>query len=527
MFDVIIKNGLVADGITDSLISADVAINSDRIAVVEPNIDPDRGKKIIEAKGMIVAPGFVDVHSHSDYYLIIDQRAESKLMQGVTTEVGGNCGYAAAPMSGNLLERRVRDYQHQFGIDVKWTDLESYFNELKNHGLAVNFAALLGYNTIRGSVIGENSHQPDKKSMDALCKMTACGLSQGAVGMSLGVVYPPACFAKESEFIKVFKEVAKQDKVLTAHIRSEGAKLLEALTEIVNVAKGSGSKLQISHLKTAGKENWSKLDAALEILESGMEDGLEIMADRYPYIASNTGLQVVLPDCAFTGGRDQLMADLLDKNKRKEFKEKILQAHPDPEYWNTVMISQVVTQNNLDVEGLSVSQGADARGKDVFDFTFDLLIEEKSNVEAIFFCMNEKNLERILLKPWVSIGSDSGARAIDGPLAMGRPHPRTFGTFPRFFAEFVRRKKLFTIPEAVRKTSYNPAKFFGISKRGRITPDWYADIVIFNLNTVEDTSTYLKPFSYPTGIEHVFVNGIQAISHGKPTGSKSGSIITN
>ncbi|VAX17566.1 N-acyl-D-amino-acid deacylase [hydrothermal vent metagenome] len=525
MYDFIIKNGQVADGESDSLIKADVAVNGDKIVAVAPDMEPDNASKIIDADGKVVAPGFVDVHSHSDYYLIIDPRAESKIMQGVTTEIGGNCGYCAAPMSGKLRDRRAADYEKQFGIKVDWSDLTSYFTALGRKGHAVNFAALLGYNTIRGSALGENSNQPDANGIKKLREMTAKGLDQGALGMSVGVVYPPACFAGLEEFTEVFKVVADRGKVFTSHIRSEGAGLLDALKEVVAVAKNSGAKLQVSHLKTAGSDNWGKLGAAFDILESAMADGVSVKADRYPYLASNTGLQVVLPDRAFDDGRAKLVERLKDKGSREAFKREILKAHPEKKYWDTVMVSQVVTDKNKDIEGLTVSEGADKRGKDIFDFVFDLLAEENTDVEAIFFCMNEDNLDTIMAKPWVTIGSDSGARAIDGPLAIGRPHPRTFGTFPRFFAEFVREKKLFTIGQAVKKTSSDALNFFGVSQRGYIKEGFFADIVVFDPATIGDTSTYLEPLSYPAGIEHVFVNGSHAVENGAPCGVRGGRVI--
>ncbi len=526
MFDILIKNGLVADGDSDQLKKVDVAIEGDRIVAVENNIDESNAGEVIDATGKVVAPGFVDIHSHSDYYLLIDPRAESKITQGVTTEVGGNCGYSAAPMSGETLERRAKDYKEQFGIDVDWTRLSEFFERLNDSKPAVNFAALIGYNTIRGSILGPNSSTPDAESLKAIKKMIAQGLDDGAIGMSVGVVYPPACFAEKDEFVEAFKVVAERGKVFTSHIRSEGAKLLEALTEVVDVAKLSGAKLQVSHLKTAGKNNWGKLDKAFEILETARENGLQLMADRYPYLASNTGLQVVLPDNAFDGGRERLVEKLSDKKHRETFKKEILVNHPEPEYWETVMVSQVVTEANRDIEGLTVAEGAGKRGKDVFNFVFDLLVEENTEVEAIFFCMNEENMDRIIAKPWVVIGSDSGARAVDGPLALGRPHPRGFGSFPKFIKEHVREKKTFTIPQAVRKTSTDACDFFGIDKRGRIKPGWFADVVVFDADTIGDTATYVNPLSYPVGIEQVFVNGTQALENGKLRASSAGRVIS-
>ncbi|MBI4666394.1 MAG: D-aminoacylase [Nitrospinae bacterium] len=525
MYDAIIKNGLVADGESPQLKKMDVAVKGDKISAIAPDIS--RGADVVvNAEGLVVAPGFVDIHSHSDYYLIIDPRARSKVLQGVTTEVGGNCGYSAAPMGGEVLARRAKDYEEQFGVRVDWANMDEYFESLDRARPAVNYGALIGYNTVRGSVLGFNSSKPGPERMTEIQKTVAQALDHGALGMSVGVVYPPACFAETAEFIEAFRPVAERGKVFTSHIRSEGPRLLESLEEVTAIAKGSGAKLQVSHLKTAGKDNWRKLDKAFGILEGAMAEGVQIMADRYPYLASNTGLQVILPDRAFDGGKDNLVAMLGDKRERASFREEILRNHPEPEYWQTVMVSQVVTEKNKDIEGLTVAEGAVKRGKEPLEFVFDLLLEEKTDVEAIYFCMSEDNLSRILGKPWVVVGSDAGARAVDGPLALGKPHPRTFGSFPRFFREYVFEKKLVSIPEAVRKTSAQACEFFGIAGRGKLKEGYFADIVAFNPETIGDNSTYSQPLAYPSGIAHVMVNGVFAVLDGAPTERRPGRVIT-
>ncbi|MDH5511562.1 MAG: amidohydrolase family protein [Nitrospinota bacterium] len=526
MYDIVIKNGQVADGVTDNLYRADLVINGDKISALAPNVSEGLAKKVVDASGMVVAPGFVDVHSHSDYYLVIDPRAESKLLQGVTTDVGGNCGYSAAPMSGALRERRVKDYQSQFGIKVGWSSLEEYFETITRAGHGINYAAMLGYNTIRGSILGENDSQPDSGSMEKIKTVIADGLDQGAVGVSVGVVYPPACFATEDEFAEAIAVVGERGKVFATHIRSEGPRLTESLQEVVNVARRSGAKLQVSHLKTAGKANWGKLDRAFEILEGAMAEGMRVMADRYPYLASNTGLQVVLPDRAFDGGKEALLRRLNNGAEREAFLKDILTAHPEPEYWDTVMVSQVVNLKNRDVEGLTVTQGADLRNKTPHDFVFDLLAEEDAYVEAIFFCMNQENMDRIFHKPYVMVGSDAGARAISGPLAIGKPHPRTFGSFPAFMQKYTRESRSLSIPEAVKKSSSMAAQFFGLSGRGEITPGSFADIVIFDPGSIRDNSTYTNPIAAPSGIKSVFVNGSLAVQDGKLTNNLAGQVIT-
>ncbi len=526
MFDLVIKGGTVIDGIADAPYAADVAIENGKVAAVAPAIDAGRAAKSIDATGAYVTPGFVDVHSHSDYYLAMDPRAHSRLLQGVTTEIGGNCGYAAAPHAGETREVRAKDYREQFGLDVCWTSVADYFAALEAKRPAINFGLLAGYNTVRGSVMGHADRAPDDAEMKRIRAMVGDALDQGAVGMSVGVVYPPACFAKTDEFVEAFREVATRGKIFTSHIRSEGPGLLEALAEVTAIAKSAGCKLQVSHLKTAGKANWDKLDRAFAILEGAMADGVDLKADRYPYLASNTGLSVVLPDQAFDGGRDTLLARLADPDTRRAFRGDILGRHPEPEYWGDVMISQVVTEKNRDLEGLTVAEGAKRRGADPFNFVFDLLLEEKGNVEAIYFVMSQENMDRIFAKPWVMVGSDSGARNIDGPLAIGRPHPRTFGSYPRFWREYVRERNIFTPVEAIHKMATLPASFFGLSGRGTLAEGAKGDVAVFDPATFTDRASYADPHAYPDGMIATLVNGVVAVEGGETTGAAAGQVVT-
>jgi N-acyl-D-amino-acid deacylase len=322
--------------------------------------------------------------------------------------------------------------------------------------------------------------------------------------------------------VDMVAEVQKAGKIFTTHIRSEGPRLVESIEEVIEIARRTGVKLQISHLKTAGKDNWHKLDRVFEMIESARARGVDIACDRYPYLASNTGLQVVLPDWAFDGGRDAILERLKDAATRVKMKEEILRNHPEPEYWDTVMVSQVATRLNYDMQGVTVRQGAEMRGKDPFTFIFDLLLEEKTEVEAIYFCMNESNMDRIILKDYVMLGSDAGARAVSGPLGIGRPHPRTFGTFPRFFSEYVFGKKLVSMADAVRKTSTAACERFGLAKRGVLAEGNHADIVMFDPRRIADTASYESPLSYPRGIDYVWVNGALTLEKGEYTGACAG-----
>ena len=520
MLDTVIKNSTLFGLAGDKSAPTDLGIKDGVICAIG-NIG-ETAETVIDGTGYYTLPGFVDSHSHSDYYLLIDPAAESKLRQGVTTEIGGNCGYSAAPIAGDILKVRREAYKEQFGLDLDWSDFSQYWDRLGKKGSSVNYAGLIGYNTVRASVLGSRDVPAEGEGKETMKRVIRESLSQGAAGMSVGLVYPPACFATQDEMAEMVGEVQKAGKIFTTHIRSEGPRLVESIGEVIGIARRTGVKLQISHLKTAGKDNWGKLETVFEMIENARAQGVDIECDRYPYIASNTGLQVVLPDWAFDGGRDAIVERLKDPATREKLKEEILKNHPEPEYWDTVMVSQVATEKNYDMQGLTVSVGARRKGKEPFTFIFDLLLEEKTEVEAIYFCMSGHNMDRIILKDYVMIGSDAGARAVTGPLGIGRPHPRTFGTFPRFFSEYVFGKKLVSMPDAVRKTSTAACERFNLKKRGRLAEGYHADIVMIDPKRIADTATYENPLSYPLGVDYVWVNGALSLRAGEPTGACAG-----
>ncbi len=521
MAKTIIQNGEIIDGTGKPGYKADIALEKDKIVTIG-KVDSQTLENTIDASGLVVAPGFVDIHSHSDYYLLIDPRAESKIMQGVTTEVIGNCGYSAAPISGDLLKERQKSYQEQFGIDLNWNDLNGYYEALNIKGTAINIAPLLGHNTIRASVMGYENRQPQQDEMGKMEKIIIEGFEQGAFGMSVGLIYPPSCYAKTEELIRIFKIVKKEDGLFTCHMRSEGEKLLEAIAETIQIGREAGVRTQISHLKTAGNKNWNKINKALALVEDALDSGMDIACDRYPYTASNTGLTALLPDWVFEGGIKEQMKKFKDKKSRGLMKKEILKNHPEPEYWQTVMISQVVTDKNKDLEGKKVSEGAELRNKDIFEFIFDLLEEEQGQIEAIYFCMCEDNFRQIIKKDYVMMGSDSGARGINGPLGIGNPHPRGYGSFPRMLGKYVREENLFDLPTAVKKMTSDPCNRLKIKGRGLIKEGYYADLVLFDPKKINDTATYEKPKQLPSGIEYVFVNGEMAVKKGVPTNIYAG-----
>ncbi|MFZ3089371.1 MAG: D-aminoacylase [Nitrospirota bacterium] len=522
MFDIIIKNANIIDGSGKGPFIADIGISDDRIAKIG-RIE-ESGRQVIDVKGLIASPGFVDCHSHSDYYLIINPLAESKIRQGVTTEIGGNCGYSSAPLSGEALEERKNAYKKSYNLEHDWQDVKGYFNRLEMQWTSVNFALLIGHNTIRSSVIGGSSREPNKNEMSQMKEMIQQAMKDGTIGISTGLAYGPACFAKKDELIELCKEARKSNGIFTVHMRSEGKGLLEAIEESILIAKEAEIPLQISHLKTYGEENWGKLDSAFELIEKAMAEGLDVTCDRYPYIAANTGLHNVLPNWVLDGGIKRELERLKDKAAREKIKEELQQAKKD--VWDKIMISEVITEKNKIYEGKRISEAASIAKKEPLDLIFDLLVEEEIAVDAIFFKMSEENLKRILKKPYVMFGSDSGARADYGALGRGRSHPRTFGTFPRVLGRYVRKEKILDLPTAIKKMTSEPCKKFNIIKRGLIKEGYFADIVIFNPDTIIDTATYEAPHKYPMGIEYVIVNGKLTVDKAKHLGTKAGRVIT-
>ena len=540
MYDLIIKNVKIYDGSGGKPFIADVGIKGERIekigsimdGIASPLIKSEaRNDKLINGEGLCISPGFVDIHSHSDYYLLIDPLAQSKVRQGVTTEVGGNCGYSASPIFGSALLERRKSYKEQFGLELNWTDLKGYNKKIKENGISLNYCQLIGHNTIRASVAGVVDREPSSDEMKRMERIVEEAMDDGVVGMSVGFAYTPSCFAKKEEVANLCKIVAKKRGVFTTHIRSEGRTLIESIEEVIDIARVSGVRLQISHLKTFGEENWRKLDRVFEIIESAINEGIDITCDRYPYTATNTGLQAILPDRVFDGGKEKAIERLKNNKTRNDIRDELLKKYPSNGYWDSVMISQVVTDKNKETEGKSVkeawvrSQESGVRRGDLLDFLFDILIEENLEVDAIYFSMSEENMKRILKKDYVMIGSDSGARSVNGALGAGLPHPRTFGTFPRILGKYCRDENLFDLSTAIYKMTSFPCKRIGIKDRGLIKKGYFADLVIFNPVTISDTATYESPKSYPIGIEYVIVNGKITVKDGEHTEAKAGSIL--
>jgi N-acyl-D-amino-acid deacylase len=523
-FDLLFQNATVYDGTGAPGFVADVAVRGDRIAAVG-KLESAAAARTIDARGLALAPGFIDLHGHSDYFLLVLPSAESKIKQGVTTEVGGNCGYSAAPVAGDLFEDRRASHRELYGLDADWHEFGEYLARLAAARPAINFVPLVGFNTVRAAAGWYRSEPPPAETLARMRAMVRASLEAGAAGMSLGLIYAPGCFAGLAELAACAREVHDAGGFVSSHVRSEGEKLIEAIEESLEIARRAEVPFQVSHLKTSGLANWGKLDRVFELIERAREQGLAIRADRYPYIASFTNLSSTLPEWVFDGGKEPFFARLADPAARERMRDELDRADPMRDRFDRIVIAQVFKPELARFENRSVAEAARGEDRDPLDFLCWLTIASHDRAAAIYHTMSLDNLERIYKKEWVAVGSDSAVRAPVGVLAEGYPHPRTFGTFPRVLAFMVREKKWLDLAVAVRKMTLLPAECAGLKQRGKIEPGWYADLCLFDPERVSDTATYERPMSDPVGIELVVVNGKVAVDRGELTGERAGRVL--
>jgi N-acyl-D-amino-acid deacylase len=521
--DYLLKDGIVIDGTGRDAAQkkADIAIEGDRIKAVG-NLSHIHAAKTISVKGLCVCPGFIDTHSHSEFILLADGRAEGKIYQGITTEINGNCGLSAAPLYGDALEQREKDLG-ELNIKDRWGTFSEYFTILEKRKFAPNFLTLVGHGNLRASVVGYSDRLLSKTDKNKIIELINNAMDAGAKGLSTGLIYPPGIYSDTDEIIDLARSAARYKGIYTTHMRSEGDRLKESVEEVVRIAYESKIHTHISHLKTSGRKNWKKLDGVLERMDRANERGLSVTCDRYPYIASSTDLDILLPSWAFEGGRRKEIKRL--KSERKRLAKDILEEFPEEFFWDNIIISSVSQDSNKWMEGKIISDISRILKKTPVMCLFDILLEEDLNVGAIFLFMNEDNLKSILKYPYTMIGTDSGARSFDGITAKGLPHPRGFGSFPRILGNYVREEGVLKLSEAVYKMTGLPSKIFRISRRGIISEGFFADITVFDPEKVNGLADFNKPFQKPEGIYHVFVNGIPVLLNGESTGALPGRIL--
>jgi N-acyl-D-amino-acid deacylase len=513
-YDLIIRDGTLFDGTGAPGIEADLAMNAGRIAAIGKRI-AEKGSDEIDAKGLAVAPGFIDIHSHGDGSMWEDPRQESLVRQGVTTIVVGQDGSSRAPA-------RVEETRAAGQGPSEFESFNALFAAIDRLKPSVNVASMIGAGTLRGLVVGNDNRPATADEIQRMVAMVESGLAQGACGVSSGLEYTPGAFAPLDELIALSRPLAARRLPYATHMRNEDDRLLESVDESIAVARGAKCPLQISHLKTQGPRNWGKLDAVFARVDAARRAGIDVAFDRYPYLAYQTGLTNLFPVMSRDGGTDAFLARLDDPSAGPGIKAATLAKIDLLGGWDNVMIAGVRAPEDRSAEGQRMGTYAKSLGADPYDVTVAMLKRNHGNVGMVGFAMSEANLERILAHPQGMVCSDGGAFAIDGPTRRGSPHPRGLGTFPRVLARYVRETRTLSLAQAINKMTALPASRVHLNDRGRLKVGLSADVVVFDAARVADRATYEQPFQYPAGIAAVVVNGMVALREGQRRGDGAG-----
>ncbi|MGB9821317.1 MAG: N-acyl-D-amino-acid deacylase family protein [Pseudothermotoga sp.] len=523
MYDLLILNAMIIDGTSSPWFYGDIGINAGKISAIG-NLKRRKARKTIDAKGLFVAPGFIDIHSHSDFHALVDYKCESKVRQGVTTEIIGNCGYSLAPLLGEALHESRRSHFEQYGVEAGWQSVEEYLQVLEKSQPSINYATLVGHGTIRKSVMGYEKREPTKDELSQMKKLLDQAMRDGAFGMSTGLIYSPGSFAKTDEIVELCKVVARRNGIYTTHMRSESEHLQEAVQESIEIGERSKVPVQISHHKACGRKYFGKVDKTLQMIEQARLKGIDVTCDVYPYTATATDLDAILPDWVHEGGIPRLIERLKDKSVREKIKEQIDPVQKAMSGYENLYVTYTFTEKNKQFQGKSIAEISKILNKDPLDTAFDLIVEERSKVGMMRFAMDEKDVQKVISSPFSMIGSDGSALSIDGVLSHGHPHPRNFGTFPRVIARYVKELKTISLEQAIYKMTCFPARRIGLLDRGIIRPNMAADLVVFDFDKIKDLATYEEPKKYPQGIIHVIVNGEPVIFECEHTQARPGRV---
>jgi N-acyl-D-amino-acid deacylase len=525
-FDVVIKNGTVYDGSGAEGRQADVALRGDRIAGVGDFKNAKAGLTI-DARGLAVAPGFINMLSWSTESLIADGRSQSEIRQGVTTEIMGE-GESMGPVNERVREKMLRE-QKDIHYEIKWTTLADYLHYLEARGISCNVASFIGATTIRENVIGFEDKPPTPQQLDEMRALVRREMEAGALGIGTSLIYPPAFYAKTPELIELCKVAAQYQGKYISHMRSEGNQLLEAADELIRISREANIPAEVYHIKAAGKSNWPKLEALLAKIEAAQNEGLKITADMYTYTAAGTGLDACLPPWTEEGGYPALFKRLRDPATRAKIAgevktpsdawENLYLATGSPD---KILLVGFKSEKLKPLTGKSLAEVAKMRGKDPIETIMDLLAEDESRIDAIYFLMSEENVRKEMAKPWISFGSDEASQAPEGVFLKSNPHPRAYGNFARVLGKYAREEKLLSLGEAVRRLSALPATNLGLDHRGLLKEGMFADVVVFDPAKISDRATFEKPHQYAIGMQDVFVNGRQVLKDGEHTGAKPG-----
>ena len=525
--DTVIRNGLIYDGSGKAPFHGDVAIDGDRITYVGPHA-PGTGRSEIDAHGKAISPGFINMLAHPEESLLVDKRALSDITQGVTLEVMGED--SMGPLTP-LMKTDMKSHQGDLHYDIDWTTLGEYLEKLQGKGIAPNVAAFVGAGTVRINVLGEDDVQPTPAQLSQMRGLVRQAMEEGALGVTTALIYNPNTYAKTPELIALASESALCGGMYIAHMRSEGDRIAEAVQETIDIAKGSGAPAEIYHLKVGGQVNWPKLDQVINLVQGARASGTRITADMYLYTAGATGLDVTMPPWVQEGGLDKWIARLKDPAIRA----RVLADMRDPTPTWENLLQRAGPKGALLLEfknpalkpltGKTLDEVATMRGVSPEEAAMQLVVEDGSRVGTAYFLMSEDNVRREVALPWVSFGSDASAPSPEGVFLLSAEHPRAYGNFARVLAKYVRDEKVISLQEAIRKLSALPAQNLSLKDRGMLRKGYFADVVIFDPATVQDHATYERPHQLSTGVEEVWINGIEALHNGNATGLPSGRFV--
>ena len=525
-FDVVLRNGLICDGTGSPCIRGGIAISGDKIAKIG-DVSADRGRIDVDVHGQIIAPGFINLMS-GESALFADGRGLSDLLQGVTLEIFGE-GESMGPLTDDMRAEALQQ-QGDIKYDITWHTLNEGLETLVRHGISPNVASFIGAATPRINVLGRANRAPTPAELDQMREITARAMQEGALGVASALMYQPGNYAKTDELIALAEVAAKYKGIYISHIRNESDHEMEALDELITIARQAKIPAEIYHFKVAGEKNWTHFPEVLQKIEAARSEGLHITADMYTYPASATGLDAAMPTWVQEGGleawRKRLQDPAIRKRVREEMKtdkyDNALAAAGSPE---RVLLVGFKSDKLKPLTGKTLGEIARLRHSTPEDTAMDLVVEDDSRIEAIYFEMTEDNLGKEIVLPWVSFGEDADPEGIDGVFLKFSAHPRTFGNFARVYARYVRDEKLLSVAEAVRKMTSLPASNLGIAQRGLLRPGYFADIAVFDPNTIQDHATFEKPRQLATGVSEVFVNGVEVVHNGEHTGAKPGRVI--
>lgn len=527
-YDIVIRNGQIYDGRGNAPLAGDVAIKGDRIVAVG-DIGAGRGALEVDAGGLAVAPGFINMLSWATTSLIVDGRSQSDIRQGVTLEVMGE-GFSMGPLN-DTMKQEMLESQGDVKYDIEWTTLGEYLSYLERRGVSPNVASFVGATTIRMHELGEANRAPDAQELARMKALVQQAMEEGAMGLGSALIYAPGFYAQTDELIELCKVVADYGGMYTSHIRSEGNRFLEAIEELITIAQKANIAAEIYHLKAAGRQNWPKLQQAIGMIEEARAAGLQITADMYNYTAGATGLDASMPPWVQEGGFKAWRERLMDPATRQRVVREM--TTPTNEWENLFLAAGAEgmilvgfrSEALKPLTGKTLAEVATARGKSPAETAIDLVIEDESRVETVYFLMSEENIERKISLPWVAFCSDAASQAPEEPFIRSNPHPRAYGNFARLLGKYVRDEGIIPLAEAIRRLTSFPAENLGIRDRGVLEAGFYADVVVFDPATIQDHATFEQPHQYSTGVLHVFVNGVQVLRDGEHTGATPGRFV--